>query len=188
MQHDTTTHYLRSGNQQTYCGQPAQGLRAYHFMQRPEWSYFQHACPECKAEATKKVFQQEDAPAKPASQALLDQIRHADTDRVACALNALQQHTMAVALLYTSPTTITAEVTSIKVKRNRKKETRIERSTYTTCVSAVGCSCSCPDVMYRDVTACKHAIVTAIVADEARRTVALNGTANAAQSPASAVG
>ena len=50
------------------------------------------------------------------SQALLDQISHADTDRVARALEALQQHTMAVALLYTSDTTITAEVTSIKVK------------------------------------------------------------------------
>ncbi len=123
MQHDTTTHYLRSGNQQTYCGQPAQGLRAYHFMQRPEWCYFQHACPDCKAAATTKVFQQEDAPAKPASQALLDQFRHANTDRVVCALDALQQHSMAVALLYTSATTITAEVTSVKIKRNRKKET-----------------------------------------------------------------
>ena len=61
------------------------------------------------------------------SQTLLDQISHADTDRVARALEALQQHTMAVALLYTSDTTITAEVTSIKVKRNRQKEARIER-------------------------------------------------------------
>ena len=184
MQKETITHYLRSGNEQSYCGQPAQGLRAYHFLQRPEWQYFQHACLDCKAEATKKVFQQKDAPAKPVSQALLDQFRHANTDRVVCALDALQQHSMAVALLYTSATTITAEVTSVKIKRNRKKETRIERNTYTTCVSAVGCSCTCPDSLYRDIAACKHSIAAAVVADEARRPAALNGVVSTAQSQA----
>ncbi len=187
MQHDTTTHYLRSGNQQSYCGQPAQGLRAYHFMQRPEWCYFQHACPDCKAAATTKVFQQEGAPVKPVSQTLLDQFRHANTDRVVCALDALQQHSMAVALLYTSATTITAEVTSVKIKRNRKKETRIERNTYTTCVSAVGCSCTCPDSLYRDIAACKHSIAAAVVADEARRLAALESGCNTSQSMTSAI-
>ena len=100
-------------------------------------------------------------------QALLDNISHAELGRVERALGGLQQHTMAVAILYASNTTITAEVTSIKVKRNRKKETRIERDTYSTCVSVVGNSCSCPDFSYRNVGLCKHAIAAALVVDDA---------------------
>jgi hypothetical protein len=51
---EDVTHYLRYGNQTTWCGLPAAGLKAYHAYCRPGWEYFQQACPACKAEATRK--------------------------------------------------------------------------------------------------------------------------------------
>ena len=104
-------------------------------------------------------------------QTLLDNISRAESGRVERALAALQHHTMAVAITYSSATTISAEVTSIKVKRNRKKETRIERETYSACVSAAGNSCSCPDFLHRNILACKHVIAAALVVDDRQSVV-----------------